>query len=391
MTPSLEKRIKRHVIGKTHRLFAVTLPGTEPLCLRELKSLGLTGEACEGGVEFSGRLQDLYAANLMLRTAGRILMRLISFRAVSFQALRSAADAFPWELVIAPAAALRLRVTTRHCRLHHTEAIAERMTAAIAERMARLPPPAAPSAPPLPVQQIFVRGVDDRFSVSLDSSGESLYRRGVKTHGGPAPLRETLAAAALMLAGFSGDEALIDPMCGTGTFAIEAAMMAKRRPPGWHRTFAFMAWPAFRPHRWEFLKRRAGGHARSLEAPRIWASDIRRDACERLEQSLRLHDLADAVTVACRDFFELDPRGLGLRPGLVALNPPYGKRLGSRTRGAERLQNVLEVLTERYRGWNLLLIAPHTGRQRHFPFNSTVHRLVHGGLSIDVICGRIPA
>jgi putative N6-adenine-specific DNA methylase len=389
MNPSLEKRIKRHVIGKTHRFFAVTLPGTESLCLAELKSLGPTGEVREGGVEFEGRMQDLYAANLMLRTAGRILMRLVSLRAASFEALRSASGAFPWELFIGTAATLRFRVTTHHCRLHHTEAIAERMRAAIAERMATLSPPAEPSGRSLPVQQIFVRGVDDRFTVSLDGSGESLYRRGIKTHGGPAPLRETLAAAALMLAGYSGEEALLDPMCGTGTFAIEAAMMAKCRPPGWHREFAFMAWPAFRPQRWEFLKRRAGDQARCLEAPRIWASDLSRDACERLEQSIRRHDLADAVSVTCRDFFDLDPRKLSIQPGLVTLNPPYGRRLGGIARGAALLQDVLGVLAERYRGWRVLLIAPHAVRRRPLPFKAAEHRLAHGGVSIDVLCGRV--
>lgn len=391
MNPSLEKRIKRQVIGKTHRFFAVTLPGTESLCMAELKSLGLTAEAREGGVEFEGRLQDLYAANLMLRTAGRILMRLVSMRAVSFQALRGASEAFPWELFIASAASLRFRVTTRHCRLYHTEAVAERMTAAIAERMASLPPAAEPPGRSLPAQQIFVRGVDDRFTVSLDSSGESLYRRGVKTHGGPAPLRETLAAAALMLAGYSGDEVLLDPMCGAGTFALEAAMMAKRRPPGWHRDFAFMDWPAFRPKRWEFLKRRAGDQTCCLEVPRIWASDLSREACERLERSIHQHDLADAVSVACRDFFDLDPRKLGIPPGLVALNPPYGRRLGSPARGVDLLPDVLGVLAERYRGWRVLLIAPHTGRRRPLPFKAAEHRLAHGGLRIDVLCGRLPA
>lgn len=391
MNPSLEKRIKRHVIGKTHRFFAVTLPNTESLCLAELKSLGPIGEVREGGVEFEGRLQDLYAANLMLRTAGRILMRLMSLRAVSFEALQSASEAFPWELFIAPATTLRFRITTHHCRLYHTEAISERMRAAIAERMVCPRPTAEAPGRSLPAQQVFVRGVDDRFTVSLDSSGENLYRRGIKTHGGPAPLRETLAAAALMLAGYSGEELLLDPMCGAGTFAIEAAMMAKRRPPGWHREFAFMGWPAFRPQRWEFLKRRAGDELRCLEAPRIWASDLSCDACERLEQTIRRYDLGDAVSVACRDFFDLDPRTLSIQPGLVTLNPPYGRRLGGIARGAALLQDVLGVLAERYRGWRVLLIAPHTGVRRRLPFKAAEHRLVHGGLGIDVLCGRIPA
>ncbi|RPJ75858.1 MAG: hypothetical protein EHM15_02940 [Desulfobacteraceae bacterium] len=303
--------------------------------------------------------------------------------------MEKTACAFPWELFIAPVTVPEWRVTTHHCRLHHTGAIAERLAAAAGERLGALsaaPPPGRPA----PQQLIFVRGIDDRFTVSLDSSGESLYRRGLKTHGGPAPIRETLAAAALMRAGYSGEELLLDPMCGAGTFALEAALMAKRRPPGAAREFAFMNWPAFRPRRWEFLKQRAGAHTRSLETPIIRASDHDPRACERLESCVRTHGLADAVSVSCRDFFELDPRGMGWPPGLIALNPPYGRRLGGRGRSLGQLADILGVLAERYRGWKVLLLAPHTPRTRRLPFAAEVHRLMHGGIEIDLICSRIP-
>ena len=390
MSAALEKRIKRHAIGREHRFFAVTAPGAEPFCRAELAALGLPGEATDGGVAFSGRLEDLYRANLMLRTPNRILMRLFSFRAASFAAMAKAARAFPWELFIAPEAVLQLRVTTHHCRLHHTGAIAERLTAAAGERRCALSAPSPLPGGPAPRQLILVRGVDDRFTVSLDSSGESLYRRGIKTHGGPAPIRETLAAAALMQAGYGGEELLLDPMCGAGTFALEAALMAKRRPPGAAREFAFMGWPAFRPKRWEFLKQHAGDHTRSLETPRILASDRDPRACERLESCVRTHGLADAVSVSCRDFFELDPHAEGLMPGLVALNPPYGRRLDTRDRSRAMLGDVLALLAARYRGWKILLLAPPPVRTRGLPFRADPHRLVHGGLAIDLLCGRIP-
>ena len=339
MTSPLEKRIRRHVIGKSQRFFAVTAPGLEPLCLGELESLGLTGAAVEGGVEFSGRLQAAYLANLCLRTANRILMRVHEFRATSFRALAQEAASFPWELFIAPGTPLRIHVTTHHCRLHHSDAIAERVRNAITERLpeycdadARMP------------QLIFIRGVDDRFTASLDSSGENLYRRGIKTHAGEAPLRETLAVAVLMLAGYSGEAFLLDPMCGTGTFSLEAALMAKHLPPGGHRDFAFMAWPGFRPPHWDFLKRTADAQAIRLSTPRIMASDTNPLACQALEECVGRHGLADAVCVTCRDFFDIDPRDLTDRPGLIALNPPYGRRLGSRAQHAMLLRNVFQVL-----------------------------------------------
>lgn len=390
MSASLEKRIKRHAIGREHRFFAVTAPGAEPFCRAELAALGLPGEATDGGVAFSGRLEDLYRANLMLRTPNRILMRLFSFRALRFATMEKAAQAFAWELFIAPGALLEWRVTARHCRLHHTGAIAERLGAAANERLHGRSAAPAPPDRAAPLQRVFVRGVDDRFTVSLDSSGESLYRRGIKTHGGAAPLRETLAAAALMQAGYTGEELLLDPMCGAGTFALEAALMAKDRPPGAARGFAFMNWPAFRPRRWEFLKQRAAGGTRAFATPRILASDRDPQACERLESCIRTHGLADAVSVSCRDFFAIDPQAEGLLPGLVALNPPYGRRLDTRGRSRALRGELLTHLAARYRGWKLLLLAPHPVRMRRLPFRAEVHRLAHGGLEIDLLCGRIP-
>lgn len=386
MASPFEKRIRRHVIGKSHRFFAVTAPGLEPLCHGELESLGLTGAAVEGGVEFSGRLQAAYLANLSLRTANRILLRLHEFRATNFRALAQEAAAWPWELFIAPGAPLRIHVTTHHCRLHHSDAIAERVQNAITERLSAFS--VAQARLPL---QIFIRGADDRFTASLDSSGENLYRRGIKTHAGTAPLRETLAAAALMLAGYSGEAFLLDPMCGAGTFALEAALMAKHLPPGGLRDFAFMAWPGFRPPQWDFLKRTADAKAIRLSTPRIMASDNDPGACRALEECVGRHGLADAVSVSCRDFFDIDPRDLTDRPGLIALNPPYGRRLGTRAQHAMLLRNVFQVLQEKYRGWKAVLIAPHTGGKIDVPFPAHVYHFFHGGLTVNVIVGEIPS
>ena len=386
MTSPLEKRIRRHVIGKSQRFFAVTAPGLEPLCLGELESLGLTGAAVAGGVEFSGRLQTAYLANLCLRTANRILLRMHEFRATSFRALAQEAASFPWELFIAPGTPLRIHVTTHHCRLHHSDAIAERVRNAIAERL----PEYFDADARMPLQ-IFIRGVDDRFTASLDSSGENLYRRGIKTHAGEAPLRETLAAAVLMLAGYSGEEVLLDPMCGAGTFSLEAALMAKHLPPGGRRDFAFMAWPGFRPAHWSFLKRNADAQVICLSTPRIMASDTNPHACRALEECVGRHGLADAVCVTCRDFFDIDPRDLTDRPGLIALNPPYGRRLGSRSQHAMLLRNVFQVLREKYRGWKAVLIAPHTGGKIDVPFPAHVQHFFHGGLTVNVVVGEIPS
>jgi putative N6-adenine-specific DNA methylase len=388
MLQTLEKRIKRHVIGRAHDFFAVTVPGFEAICAGELTALGLNGRTVFGGVEFSARLHEAYRANLTLRTANRILMRIHSFRAIAFRSLEKAASQFPWELFLPAGTTPKLHVTTHHCRLHHTDAIADRMAASIQERLERANP-AAPSAASMLAQQVFVRGTDDRFVVSIDSSGQNLYLRGIKTHSGKAPLRETMAAAALMHAGYTGAQPFLDPMCGTGTFALEAALTAKSMPPGWFRDFAFMGWPGFRAKRWDYLRRKAAEGIQELGTHKIFASDIDPEACRQLDECIRRCTLTDAVSVVCRDFFELDPRDVTDRPGLVALNPPYGRRIGNESESRERIDATLARLRSHYAGWKFILIVP-AGRERlEIGAPVQAYPFTHGGLKVSVMVGII--
>ncbi len=152
-----------------------------------------------------------------------------------------------------------------------------------------------------------------------------------------------------------------------------------------------MAWPGFRPQRWHYLKRTAEAQVVRLEAPRIMASDTDPRACRVLEECVERHGLADAVCVACRDFLELDPRDLTEQPGLVTLNPPYGRRLGSRAQHAVLLQDIFKVLQEKYRGWKTILILPHTGGTIDVPFAAHVQHFFHGGLTVNVVVGKIPS
>ncbi|MCU0563340.1 MAG: hypothetical protein MUE48_05275 [Desulfobacterales bacterium] len=388
MTGATEKRLKRQVIGRRHAFFAVTAPGLEDLALAEIAALGLEGRPVTGGVEFAGRLHDAYLANLQLRTAGRILMRIAAFTTTRFSELEKEAAAIPWELYLKPGTLGRVRVAVHHCRLHHTDGIAERVAAGVARRLSATPAAGAGSAA---TQQLFVRGADDRFTLSLDSSGERLHLRGVKTHAGRAPLRETIAAAALMRAGYGGDEPLVDPMCGTGTFALEAALMARRIPPGWFREFAFGGWPAFRPQRWAHLRRTAEEGMRLLPQPRIFASDIDPEACSALESCLPAAGLTDAVQVRQADFFALDPGELSLSaPGLVVLNPPYGRRLGTPAESRGLMGAVTARLRERFAGWRFVLVAPAAARPAGLPAGTAVHPVFHGGLNVRFYIGRLP-
>jgi putative N6-adenine-specific DNA methylase len=389
MTTAHEKRIRRHVIGREHDFFAITTPGLEELCHGELAALGVKARAVPGGVEFSGRLNELYRANLNLRTASRVLMRVQAFRATSFRALENEVCVFPWELFIPADAFLRIQVATHHCRLHHTGAIAERVSAAVRSRLGRPEKPDAEAPVPEKEQQIFVRGLDDRFVLSIDSSGANLYLRGVKSHPGRAPLRETIAAACLMRAGFSGKEILVDPMCGTGSFALEAALIVKEIPAGWFRQFAFMRWPGFSPPAWEHLRQQAAGRIAGGTAARIFASDIDPEACRLLGDCLQRSGLSDAVALACRDFFDIDPRRIGGRPGVVVLNPPYGRRLGRHRESRELRARIFDRLGGAYGGWKFILIAPEELSIPAIASRRQVFRFVHGGLAVKAVVGII--
>lgn len=278
---SLLKRIKRHVTGREKEFFAATSPGLESLCLDELKNLSLTGEAIiepEGGVRFTGRIPDCCSANLNLRTANRILMRIGEFKATNFMQLEKRLSDFPWELYLTAGQLPGLRVAAKLSRLYHKDAVSDIFSRSIGKRLARNSASSAVKDPSIK-QQIFVRISNDRVSISIDSSGELLYKRGIKKHRATAPLRETTAAAILRLSGYDGSEPLLDPMCGSGTFSLEAAMIAQNIPAGRFRNFAFMNWPCFAPQTWEYLKRKAESGIKLISSPLIFASDTDSKAC----------------------------------------------------------------------------------------------------------------
>ncbi len=389
---SLEKRIKRRVTGREQAFFAVTLPGLETLCRQELISLGIDekrGKITKGGITFQGRVHEVYAANLHVRTASRILMRIDHFQATSFSQLEKQIKDFPWELYLHAGQAFDLKVTSTRSRLIHTDAIAARFQQGIETRFNDQVGLALQADTRPPTQRIFVRVLADRFTVSIDSSGAPLYKRGLKTTRGKAPLRETFAAAALKLTDFSPGHTLVDPMCGTGSFALEAAMLANRIPPGWFRDFAFTGWPCFQPGRWKHLRKTAAEKIQPLAQPLIYASDLDPDATGKLQQIVTKFDLNQTVQVSCRDFFELDPADIAAAPGTITLNPPYGIRLKSATPVGEFYARTGRQLAARYKGWNLVLILPGQKLLQHLPFKVDTLAFTHGGLNLVLATGKI--
>jgi len=393
MDKALQRRIRQQVQGRPKEFFVVTAPGLEQLCLEELSDLKLGSSAptvVPGGVVFSGRLTDVYLANLWLRTANRILMRLAEFKATNFNQLNHHLSGFPWELYLNGNTDISIRVTTRRSRLYHSSAIRERAENCIRKRLDGFGSPIQVTPGSAACQAIYIRAVDDRLTVSIDSSGEALYKRGISRSPFSAPIRETLASAILRLAGYSGREPLLDPMCGSGTFSIEAAMIAKHIPPGWFREFAFTNWPAYRAEQWAYLKKAAGNCIEREIPSLIQASDIEEGACAKLKKNIGRHELLVGIHVAVSDFFDIDPDKVAGQPGLVVINPPYGRRIGNPRESKRLLGTMAEHLKLRYGGWKLALILPARHLMEALPFRLTARPLTHGGLNLTLVEGTIP-
>lgn len=350
--------------------FAACAPGLEPVLLAELRALRVAGaRAEEGGVAFGGGDRALYAANLHLRTASRVLVRVATFHADSFAELERRAAKVEWERWVGPGMPVDFRVTCRKSRLYHSDAVAERLVRAVAKRVggevALAPAGGAEDeddegAAGGARQRFVVRLVRDELALSVDASGALLHRRGYRQAVAKAPLRETLAAAMLLGSGWTPDRPLLDPMCGAGTIAIEAAMIARGIAPGLARAahadgFAFMRWPGFDAALWERLTSEARAAVRTsvADAPPIVASDRDAGAIEAARANADRAGVADAIDFAVRALSAVPPLPPG---GWLVTNPPYGARVGERgpLRALyARLGDVVASLD----GWSLALLS----------------------------------
>lgn len=165
--------------------------------------------------------------------------------------------------------------------------------------------------------------------------------------------------------------------------------MAKNIPPGWFREFAFMRWPSFRQTQWEYLKRQCEMHFTSPETPLIFASDKDPSAGRRLKKCLIQHNLLDAVNVAQKNFLYFFPRELTDQTGLIAINPPYGRRMGNLEESEQFFLSICAKLEQEYMGWKLVLIAPSKLLEKKVPFKLKTYPLFHGGLILKLMVGNI--
>jgi len=324
-------------------------------------------------------------ANLWLRTASRVLVRVARFRATEFYELENRAKRIDWERFLAPGVSAEFRVTARKSKLYHSDAIAERLGQGVRSRSKD----AEADGQRAPDGQLFiVRVFRDEFTISADSSGELLHMRGYRQAVAKAPLRETLAAALLLANGWSGDVPLLDPLCGSGTIPIEGALIARRIAPGAHRRFAFMQWPGFEPAGWRGLIDDAQSLALASSPVPIVGSDRDEGAIESARSNAERAGVAGDVEFSVRALSAIEPPA---DRGLLATNPPYGKRVSDRSNVRDLYAQLGNVARERCPGWRISMYSPDARltKQTALPFREALGTS-HGGIKVALLAAVVP-
>jgi putative N6-adenine-specific DNA methylase len=383
--------------------WAIAAPGLEALVEAELRALGFADAAAStGGVQFTADARGLARANLHARVASRIVVRLASFRATAFHELERAARKVEWGRVLAAGARFTIRATAKKSRLYHSDAIAQRVSEAIqravpgtvaAGKAARdddaddatgeAASQARTGDAPDPAQLFVVRFEHDRCTISADTSGALLHRRGYRQAVARAPLRETLAAAMLGAVRYDASRPLVDPFCGSGTLPIEAAMLARRIAPGMARTFVSEQWPESDAAPWRAAREEAAAQVLPAAPAPIIGSDRDEGAIAASRANAERAGVSGDVEFVQRAVSELAvPDG----PGLLITNPPYGIRVGERAPLRDLYARLGQLARTRCAGWEVALLSAdhtldsHTGLDFH-----AVLRTNNGGIPVRVV------
>lgn len=356
-------------------IFLVTLPGLEDLLRAEAVEKGFRKPTVvPGGVTVKGDWPSAWRANLELRGASRVLVRLGAFRVQHLSELDKRARRFPWAETLRPDVPVRIDVTCKKSRIYHSGAVSERIAGALGDGLGIAVAREAEVC-------LKVRVINDLCTVSVDTSGDGLHKRGHKQAVNKAPMRETLASLILRFCGYAGKEPVVDPMCGSGTFVIEAAEIAARFYPGRSRRFAFEQLATFDEAAWADLKAREN---RKVPDHAFLGFDRDAGAVRMSTDNAARAGLSGWVTFAEQEIGDLTPPDGP--PGLVIVNPPYGARIGDEKQLKGLYRTLGETLKGRFSGWRVGLVtnsdalATATGlafARQSAPFS-------HGGLRIKI-------
>jgi putative N6-adenine-specific DNA methylase len=367
--------------GGDLEIFLVAVPGLEgPLCA-EARAKGFKAKTVPGGVVVKGGWPEVWRANLEIRGASRVIARLGTFRASHLAQLDKLARSFPWGEFLRRDVPFRVEASCAKSKIYHSGAAAERIERAIAQELG------APSAAEADLC-VRVRIERDICTIGVDTSGELLHKRGHKQAVAKAPMRETMAALFLRQCGFDGKETVVDPMCGSGTFVIEAAEIAAGLNPGRGRHFAFEMLASFDAPAWE---RMLAAQAPLETSLRFYGSDIDAGAIRMARANAERAGVA-----AYTQFAEVAAEDVEPPPGaagLVIVNPPYGDRIGDKGRLKALYRALGQALLTRFSGWRAGLVTndPALAEATGLPFSLSAEPVLHGGLRVSLYrTGALP-
>ena len=359
------------------QLIAATTFGLEAVVSRELKQLGYDKQSTEDGkVTFEADALAITRANLWLRSAERVLVQVGQFEAFDFGQLFDRTKVLPWEEWLPENAYFPVRGKSVRSQLHSTPDCQAIVKKAIVERLKQRYRKVwfQENGPTFTIEVSLLK---DRATLTIDTTGPGLHKRGYRKLVGEAPLKETLAAAMIQLSYWNSGRMLLDPFCGSGTIPIEAALLGRKLAPGLHRTFAAEEWPTLPREVWQHTRDESRAAALpKLDAP-ILGSDIDEHAIKLARHHATLAGVAADIRFEHRDFArvtsdELQPYGC-----LIA-NPPYGERLGELAE-AEALYQRLGTFCNRLDGWSIYVLTSHKEFESLFGRRSDRRRKLFNG------------
>ncbi len=337
------------------QFFATCPRGLEALLVEELSAQhALKIVATDGGVSFEGNLETMYRVNLHSRIATRIMSRVAQGHYSTEEDIYKATFKLNWPSWFKVNQTIRVKVTGVKCPLKSLDFVTLRIKDAVCDRFREegaLRPSVSVRDPDVRIHAYLT---EDQYQLYLDTSGAPLYQRGFRDVSVIAPLRENLAAGIIMLSSWVPGTPFLDPMCGSGTFLIEAAMMAVNQPPGMKRTFGFQKLTSFDENLWKKIETEAIHNMKPIEFLDIYGSDIDLRSVRVARHNLKVAGLEEAAKVMQSDFIKLEPPA---SEGTLVTNPPYGQRIGE----DEDLKEVYPVwakhMKESFGGWDTYFLT----------------------------------
>ena len=340
----------------TRPYFATVARGLEAIAAQELTQLGAEAVKPEfAGVAFEGDKALLYRINLWSRLVYRVLMPMATVKAFNAQDLYKGIKKIDWDEFLSPEQTLQINCTGKNPQLNHSHFTALQVKNAIVDQQRDRHQRRSSIDLEHPDIVINAHIHQNHCQLSLDSTGFSLHRRGYRPAMGQAPLKETLASALLAIAGWTPEQPLFDPMCGSGTFLLEAGMQSLNIAPGkFHPGFCFQQWPDFDNELWQTLLMQAEQEEKTdLQAP-IWGSDGDRAVIQEAKINAQQCQLGEKIHWQWQNFADIEPPA---EAGVLICNPPYGKRIGKEEELGDFYQQIGDVLKQRFKGWTAFILS----------------------------------